>query len=90
MLYNTNHHNEINVRHLPEPLTGCGADCGNTEAALPIVGTDGTPNCIFTPMSIVRFCLTLLMLVSKCANGGDWDPWLSTIRKKISTLTSIK
>ena len=44
MLYNTNHHNKINVRHLPEPLTGCGADCGDTEAALPIVGTDGTPN----------------------------------------------
>ena len=90
MLYNTNHHNEINVRHLPEPLTGCGADCGDTEAALPIVGTDGTPNCIFAPVSIVRFCLTLLMLVSKCADGGGQDPWLSTIRKKISTLTSIK
>ena len=59
MLYNTNHHNEINVRHLPEPLAGCGVDCGNTEAALPIVGTDGTPNCIFALVSIVRFHLTL-------------------------------
>ena len=32
----------------------------------------------------------ILMLVPKCTDGGGRDPWLSTIRKEISTLTSIK
>ena len=48
MLHNTNAHNQVNVSHLPEPLTGCGADCGDAETALPIIGTDGIPNYLLT------------------------------------------
>ena len=89
MLHHTNPHNQVNVSHLPEPLAGCGADCGDPEAALPIVGTDGIPNCIFSPVSMVRFCLTLLLLLPTCANARGLDPWVSRIRKKAYIFTSI-
>ena len=73
--------NKINVSHLPDPLGGCGANCGNAEAALPIAGTDGIPNCILSPVSIIRFHLTLLLLLPTCANAGGLDPWVPTTRK---------